>query len=360
MKILYFFLVLALLPVVALPQARESCSTCLPQGIKFSSQNQIDNFKIDFPGCTIIEGSVEIEISSAVTNLDSLNFLTKINGNLIIAGGSFQNLKGLDSLSSIGGNLIIGGLILLENLEGLNNLDSIGGNLQIYEMGRFVSLLGMENLIYIGGDLNISSNSLFVLGGLNNLKSIGGNMNITHCVSLRGLYELFHLTSIGGSLTLSDNWLLTSLSGINNIAPNSITELNITDNYKLASCDVESICEYLVSPNGYTAIFRNAPGCNSKYEVNSACGNLSINDLQFKSLLSVYPNPTDGYVILESPAQGIATIYNLDGERMIQVQVSGKQTVIDIRKLPNDVYVLSVAGENYLRVSKLVKINSLE
>ena len=34
---------------------------CLPEGITFTSQEQIDNFQANYPGCTEILGDVEIE-----------------------------------------------------------------------------------------------------------------------------------------------------------------------------------------------------------------------------------------------------------------------------------------------------------
>ena len=34
--------------------------TCFPDGIRFTSQNEIDNFAIEYPGCFAIEGSLII------------------------------------------------------------------------------------------------------------------------------------------------------------------------------------------------------------------------------------------------------------------------------------------------------------
>jgi hypothetical protein len=33
---------------------------CLPEGITFTTQEQIDNFQANYPGCTEIEGDVNI------------------------------------------------------------------------------------------------------------------------------------------------------------------------------------------------------------------------------------------------------------------------------------------------------------
>jgi hypothetical protein len=50
---------------------------CLPGGITFSTQEQINNFQINFPNCTEIEGGVQIT-GNDITNLDGLNVLNSI------------------------------------------------------------------------------------------------------------------------------------------------------------------------------------------------------------------------------------------------------------------------------------------
>ena len=76
--------------------------SCLPQGITFSTQASIDNFQTNYPNCTQIEGAVTI------------------------TGSNINNLNGLNVLTSIGGNLNIGLNPALTSLTGLNNLTYIG------------------------------------------------------------------------------------------------------------------------------------------------------------------------------------------------------------------------------------------
>jgi len=54
---------------------------CLPEGIEFNTQEQIDNFQTNYPGCTEIMGTVLIE-GNNITNLDGLNGITAIGGYL--------------------------------------------------------------------------------------------------------------------------------------------------------------------------------------------------------------------------------------------------------------------------------------
>ena len=57
--------------------------TCLPDGITFTSQSQIDNFPKDYAGCNEVVGNVKVE-GALINNLDQLFQIIKIKGDLII------------------------------------------------------------------------------------------------------------------------------------------------------------------------------------------------------------------------------------------------------------------------------------
>ena len=85
--------------------------SCLPNGITFKTQEEINSFHANYPGCAVIEGDVTIGFSSTgnITNLDSLNGLTSIGRDLYIRNGNaLSSLYGLNTLTSIGRHLIIG------------------------------------------------------------------------------------------------------------------------------------------------------------------------------------------------------------------------------------------------------------
>jgi hypothetical protein len=64
-----FILIIILL---ALSYSKVLSQGCLPQGISFITQAQVDNFQTNYPGCTEIEGSVIIQ-GQNITNLNGLN-----------------------------------------------------------------------------------------------------------------------------------------------------------------------------------------------------------------------------------------------------------------------------------------------
>jgi len=217
------------------------CSqSCLPLGITFTTQEQIDNFQTDNPDCSEIEGDVRIE-GDNITNLYGLNNLVAFGGDLKIgwynhSNPNLTNLNGLENVTFIGGDLVIHNNDALTNLTGLDNLTYIQGNLNIgIYLGRksadnpsLISLTGLENLDSIGGDLSILSSALLNLSGLNNLFSIGGNFDILDNLSLTSLNGLESLEFISGSLLIGgfscyrDCWplgnpSLKNLQGLNNL-----------------------------------------------------------------------------------------------------------------------------------------------
>ena len=132
---------------------------CLPEGITFTTQTQIDSFYISYPGCTEIEGDVTIggedwTNPTNITNLEGLNLLNSIGGALRIGSPPYNgpgnpaltSLSGLESLNSVGGDIVIIQNDALTNLSGLDNISSISGTLQISYNESLTNLEGLESL----------------------------------------------------------------------------------------------------------------------------------------------------------------------------------------------------------------------
>ena len=62
-------------------------NSCLPDGITFETQAQIDSFQVNYPNCNTIRGDVMIS-GDDITNLNGLNVLTSIEGDLYISNNS--------------------------------------------------------------------------------------------------------------------------------------------------------------------------------------------------------------------------------------------------------------------------------
>jgi len=215
--------------------------SCLPDGIIFTEQSQIDSFQINYPGCTEIEGDVEI------------------------SGAEIFNLQGLITLNSIGGELELAFTSRLQNLTGLNSLTSVSNNVKVWFNDSITSLEGLNNLVSIGGNLVIGetysnpvSTKINSLEALSNLTYISGGLYIKYCDSLQ------------------------SLAGLENVISGTISNINIYNNPILSSCEVQCVCDFLSNPAGEINIYANAEGCKNPPQIANACG-ISLNCLPFGS-----------------------------------------------------------------------------
>ena len=386
-------------------EVQEACESCLPEGIMFTTQEQIDNFQTNYPGCTEIAGFLHIQ-GTDISNLDSLNVLEAIGGGVSLDYNYIlTNLNGLSNISEIGGDLWINDNDNLIDLIGLNNLTSIEGEMRIWFNDGLESLQGLENItllkqLYISNNENLMSlngienlqiiedhlimednplladisgigslteiggllsidgcNSLTNLNGLNNISSIGHLLSIAHNPGLISLSALHNLTSIGGDLWISGNENLTSLSGLDNINPGSIDNLNIIFNSSLSGCGIESVCDYLSNPNGTIEIHDNAQGCNSPEEVEEDCLT-TVKEIETGNGITIIPNPSKDKITISLPATTGNTqlsIYKVNGEKVLEQQFKGIETQIDISALPRGVYFVRVQDERINEVTKLVK-----
>ncbi len=73
--------------------------SCLPHGITFGTQEEIDSFQSLYPYCSIIEGDVII-YGDSISNLNGLNSITNINGSLWLKmNEQLHSLEGLTNLN---------------------------------------------------------------------------------------------------------------------------------------------------------------------------------------------------------------------------------------------------------------------
>ena len=309
---------------------------CLPNGITFTSQIEIDNFQTNNPNCTEIEGDV------------------------IIEGNDITNLNGLSVLTTIGGDLWINNSNSLTSLTGLDNVTFIGEHVVIYKNNTLTSLTGLEGLTSIGGELAIGIYSggnpaLTSLTGLEGITSIGGAIYIRHNLTLTSLTGLNNVTSIEGLLGIVNNTALTSLSGLDNIDAASINDLRIYWNSSLSTCEVQSVCAYLASPGGAIDIYDNAAGCNSQDEVDEACWFVGIVENNPSTEFSIYPNPVRKEVFISINNGGIIkelNIYNQIGQKVINT--NSLTSSIDVSMLRQGMYVIELIVNDVKIRNKLI------
>ena len=228
--------------------------------------------------------------------------------------------------------------------------------MKIYSNDALTSLEGLESVISVGGYVHIElNNSLTNLSGLESVASIFGYLNIKTNYALTSLSGLDNLGNIGGYLKIYSNDALTSLTGLDNINAASVDNLKILYNDSLSICNVQSVCDYLASPNAVIEIHDNANGCNSIEEVDSLCNITDVREFTTINEILIFPNPAkneisisvkDGVIIKE------INIYNQIGQRLIHKK--GKTNTVDVSMLPCGMYILEVEIDNGKLRSKLM------
>ncbi|MBK8850251.1 MAG: T9SS type A sorting domain-containing protein [Saprospiraceae bacterium] len=219
---------------------------CLPQGVVFTTQNELNQFKTTYPDCKIIEGDLVVGSYSTliiknkdIVNLSPLGNIEEVKGNLIIS--SIENLIDLSALAKlkkVGKDIIIQGNSKMESLKGLEKITGVEGKLELFSNNvAKMSTKGLDNIKYIKGDLNIKSFATGSLEGLSNLDSIHGSLyvwgdgvnNFSKLTSLKfigkniSIYDseissfqgLSAIKEIYGNLSVVDNPI--SFSGLNNV-----------------------------------------------------------------------------------------------------------------------------------------------
>jgi hypothetical protein len=353
---------------------------CLPYGnYNLFDQNQIDSFSSNYPDCVELNGQVRIT-GNDITNLNGLNSITSINGSIEVSSTSLSSLEGLEAIDTISEYFDI---VLNNNLisvEGLDNLKFIGQDLDIIQNHQLENFVGFNSLTTVGDFLRFWYNSkLKSISGFSNLSSIDGNLWIETHSSLTDLSGFAHLDSVGeqlyfrGNTALQDlsgleslsfvgtsvyiinNDSLLSLNGINNIEPSSIINLGISNNLLLSTCEVESVCGYLSSPNGNVSINDNAPGCNSLAEVEAACG-VSVSEFSDIQVESIYPNPASNFININKidlNNQIYIIFYNQLGQIAKNIELTSNR--VDISHLEKGLYIVEIKSNSWVTRQKFIK-----
>jgi hypothetical protein len=86
-------------------------------------------------------------------------------------------------------------------------------------------------------------------------------------------------------------------------------------------------------------------------EINGTVGVKNIDD---KSNVLVYPNPSRGMVSIEGQNIKSVSIMDLSGKTVYKKTVAGNKTRLDVSNLPKSVYFIRIEAEKEVRVKKLI------
>ncbi len=162
-----------------------NAQNCLPNGVSFFEQSEVDLFSVHYPGCTSIGGNVLIK-NTQIAHLGGLEALREIKGNLIIENNAkLKSLSGLKSLVSVSGAIEIkNNDSLLLPIE-FGKLEHAGAII-IHHNDQLPGVAAMPSLKGVGGDFSLQDNSsLTQAGSYPNLLRIWGSFRLVNNANLQ-------------------------------------------------------------------------------------------------------------------------------------------------------------------------------
>lgn len=331
-----------------------------------------------------IDGDLSVGNCDSLLNFSGLGALSVIGGDVIVSGVAHMlDLNGLGQLDTVMGSisLTVGnelGVIAIPD-----DLDHVGGSLGVYAPAA-TNMTGGNSLMRIGGYLNISNFSLQSISAFNSLSVIGQGLEIAYCPSLTDLGGFASLDTIYGDFLLDFNDALATLQGfpdldlvadqfyigtnaqltaINGFAeldsigsliltindllvglgafdhPIDIDQLQITNNVALSVCNVQAICDQVLSEPFASIVANNMAGCSSLLEIQNSCVSTGMNDWEAAPIL-LHPNPTTGRLWFEHGTTVAAPVVVLDRMGRIAIRGTIDQGTLDVHTLEPGFYIL--------------------
>lgn len=208
-----------------------SNAQCPAGDIVLETQEEVDQFALDFPNCSHIDGNLTIK-EWDVTNLSFLENITSVDGNIIIHQTNAPAIP-LHNLEHVGGDLEINNNGYVEYLE-FPKIESIERNLVINGSTNLLSISGFEMITSLH-HLAISGNwYLTRMPEFNNLETLTEITQITeneHLEEIRGFNSLVCATGI----MIHGNDILKTIDGFHSLKKieGSFGGLTITVNYAI-------------------------------------------------------------------------------------------------------------------------------
>ena len=185
--------------------------------VNFSSQFDLDTFKLNYPNCTMLRSiSLNESLSDPITDLSAFSNIETLQLSFIVRNQpELISLQGVNKLSSCG-TLIIENNLLLENINGVESLESVG-SLQIRDNTNLKDILGLANLRKSNGRFEIENNaSLIDIGSFPILDTINFNFLIENNSSLVQVVGFNNLKVVERSVfSIKNNSVLTLVEGFN-------------------------------------------------------------------------------------------------------------------------------------------------
>ncbi len=306
---------------------------CGSGGVILTDQADVDNFTIDYPGCTHILGNLTID------------------ENFLGANGNITDLSPLQVLTIIDGSLSVRNNDNITTLQGLHNISTVGLSTGVINNLQLTDLTGLTNLESTSG---LVVDGLETLDGINSLQTIFVEEGFARALGLQGS-QLSDISALGNVDIEVARLLMveTSLSDLEMLSDavfrNGIT---IVDNLILSFCSIPSICDIVLDPDAFNIVDNNATNCNSEDEIIGLCFSVPVEWVSFDTYFR------DDKVELEfSTIQDVSHSYyeveHSDGvhdfSTLKYIEGNGEEDYYSFSLTHSDY----VAGNNYYRIKQV-------
>jgi len=337
-------------------------------GITLISSFWLENM----PGLATLSGLENTAITGIfllIRNNDNLTDLTALSGNLgsfngltISDNDSLITLNGLNGIEMMDNGIASSFLNLtnnavLTNLDALNSITFLPKNFRVVGNTQLPNLMGFSNMTGTAETVDIYENDtlqdLVGLEGINNVINqftIRLNDNLLSLDGLQGLQNTGNNPALW--VWLGENPLLTDISALNNLNPNSVSFCQFENNTNLSACATQFTCAALDAGVPFT-LTNNASGCNSISEIEQACV-LNINDQKSLYEVKIFPNPVSETLTITLPEElqyKNVIIFSSLGEKLINTS----EIIIEVSNLSNGIYFISIETDHGMICKKFVK-----
>lgn len=228
-------------------------------GFQIRTQEDVDNFQINYPGCKELLSTLNIGYSnSGITNLQGLAGIEIVHGDLVVSNQlELMDLSPLDDIHTVNGYLYIfesgvteisfnnlsklqNGVVIrgneeLKSIDGFSSIDSIGDTFQASQNNKLEQITGFDSLEHIQESLLFFNNeTLQQIDGFNALKTVGKDLTFADNPNMLNLTGFENLEQVGDQFIFRGNIAPIQLSGFNALKTVQ-GPFRIRDNFGLTS-----------------------------------------------------------------------------------------------------------------------------
>jgi hypothetical protein len=202
-----------------------------------SSQNICNgDTKVRCQGGVVRSGTVTARNAADLQGLEGVNC---VDGDLLITGVDRENLSSLKSLGVVTGELVVVANPGLTSLAGLDELTFVGGTFLVQANEQLISLAGISKFARSSAFAVVGNPMLTSMKGLERFNACPGNLRIANNDAMTSLQGLENIEQCNESIAVTGNNALPSLSGLD--ALRSVVLIDVSSNKVMTTVALPSM-----------------------------------------------------------------------------------------------------------------------